>query len=228
MPKTTALKVIKLVKRLSLKSLIFNFKYLPFRNAIKLPFIVSSNVVFLKLSGNIKILSPIKTGMIQIGYDYGEGALFDKKNNRSVWQVEGNITFKGAARIGYGSKIYVSKNGFLELGDNFVITSLSTIMCRKHIVFGNNCLISWECIFMDSDFHKIKDKDQNTINPDKPIIIGNKVWFGCRNSILKGAKVASNSIIGSNSTVSKDISDKPGVYIGNPITLSKEGVTWEY
>lgn len=228
MHQSSILKVIKLVQRLTLKSIVFNFKYLPFKDAIKLPFIVSNKVVFLKLSGNIKILGPIKTGMIQIGHDYGEGALFDKKNNRSVWQVEGTIIFKGTARIGYGSKIYVSKNGVLELGDNFVITSLTTIMAQKRITFGDNCLVSWECLFMDTDFHKIKDENQNVINPNKSITIGNNVWFGCRNSILKGTKIASNSVIGANSVVSKDISNTPGVYVGNPITLTKEKVTWEY
>jgi acetyltransferase-like isoleucine patch superfamily enzyme len=59
------------------------------------------------------------------------------------------------------------------------------------------------------------------------VIIGQKVWIGCRNLIIKGAKIADNSIIGANSMVSKDISKKFGIFVENPIYHYKEDVTWE-
>jgi len=81
---------------------------------------------------------------------------------------------------------------------------------------------------MDSDFHKIVDNEEEIINPDKVIIIGEKVWIGCCSIILKGARIANESVIAANTLVSKNISQKPGVYAGNPAELKRENISWTY
>lgn len=217
-------KYLNFLQKINIKSVYFNLKYLPLKDAIKLPILISSNVYLLKTEGRIKIECPIQTGIIQLGY--GEVGIFDMKRSRSIWQVSGKVVFKGRANIGHGSKISVGKDGILELGENFVITAESAIAAHRHIKFGANCLISWDCLIVDTDFHKIL-QDRQIINPPEPVVVGQNVWIGCRNLILKGAKIADNSIIGANSTVSKDISDKSGVFIGNPIKHYRENTTWE-
>jgi len=142
--------------------------------------------------------------------------------------IRGKITFKGTARIGSGSAIHVGKNGIIDFGDNFVVTANTKIISKKYIKFGKDCLISWDCLFMDSDFHKIFDENDNLINPNKSILVGDKVWIGCRTSVLKGSEIANNSVIGSNSVVAKNISKKSGLYVGNPIRLSRENIKWGY
>lgn len=218
-------KTLKFIKRVNLKSIYFNFKYLSFKKAIKLPILISKKVYLRKTGGEIKIDSPIKTGMIQIGY--GNIGIFDKKKSRSIWQVSGRIVFKGKAHFGHGSKISVNKGASIEFGNNFKITAESEIISQKSIHFGNSVLVSWDCLIMDTDFHKIYNFERKIINKPKPIFIGNNVWIGCRNVILKGSKISDGSIIGANSFLSKDISNKSGIFIGNPIKLVKENVTWE-
>ena len=80
---------------------------------------------------------------------------------------------------------------------------------------------------MDTDFHFIYNSSGELINSPQPITIGNKVWIACRNVILKGSKIADGSIIGANSTVTKDISDQSGIFAGNPIKLIKGDITWK-
>jgi len=218
-------KYLKFFKRVNLKSLYFNLKYLPFKDAIKFPFLISKNVFLLESKGVIKIDCPIKTGMIQIGY--GKIGIFDMKRSRSIWQVSGMVIFKGKAYIGHGTKISVNKNALLELGGNFAVTAESEIVTQKHIKIGDDVLISWDCLIMDTDLHKIYNKSGELINSPEPIIIGKKVWIGCRNVILKGSKISDGSIIGANSFLSKDISDQSGIFAGNPIRLIKGDVTWE-
>lgn len=218
-------KHFKFLARVNFKSLIFNLKYLPFKQAIKFPFLISRKVSLLETKGEIVIKNNIQTGMIQIGY--GQVGIFDKKKSRSIWQVSGKVVFKGKTNIGHGSKVSVGKLGLLELGNNFNVTAESSIVAHKHIQFGEDCLISWECLIMDTDFHKIYDKEKNTINSPAPIIIGKKVWISCRSLILKGAKIADNTIIGAGSLVSKDISNQSGIYAGSPVKFLKEDITWE-
>lgn len=218
-------KYIEILKRISLKTLYFNFKYFPFKEAIKFPVLISKNVFLLESKGSIKIDAPLKTGMILIGF--GNIGIFDMKRSRSIWQVAGEVVFKGKANIGHGTKISVNKNALIEFGDNFSVTAETEIVAEKKIRFGRDVLISWDCLIMDTDFHKIYDQDDKLINSPKPIEIGNKVWIGCRNVILKGSKIADNSIIGANSFLSKDISDKSGIFLGNPIRFVKGNVRWE-
>lgn len=203
----------------------FNFKYLPFKDAIKFPFFVSRNVFLLETNGTIKIDAPIKTGMIQIGYGYI--GIFDMKRSRSIWQVSGEVTFKGKAHLGHGTKISVNEDAHLEFGNNFRVTAESEIITQKNIQFGDNVLVSWNCLIMDTDFHKIYDQTGALINPPEPIIVGHKVWIGCRNVILKGSKISDGSIIGANSFLSKDISDKSGLFAGNPVRFIKGDISWE-
>lgn len=207
------------------KSIYFCFKYLPFKMAVKLPILLSKNVYLFSVKGKVKIEADIiKTGMVKIGF--GEVGIFDKKYSRTIWQNNGLVIFKGKARIGYGSKLSIGKGGILTFGKNFCITAESQIVCKKNICFGKDVLISWQCLFMDTDFHKVY-KSSVLKNNDKSINIGNHVWIGCRNTILKGVEIADNCIIAANSNVIKSIKQENSIIAGNPAKVIESGIKWE-
>ncbi|GHV72139.1 hypothetical protein AGMMS49928_28010 [Spirochaetia bacterium] len=79
---------------------------------------------------------------------------------------------------------------------------------------------------MDTDFHKILDKNNNIINVPQEIIIGNNVWIGCRSLILKGARIKDGSIIGANSTVVNELENENSIYVGNPTKCIRKDITW--
>jgi len=64
------------------------------------------------------------------------------------------------------------------------------------------------------------------INEHAPIKIGNKVWIGCRTTILKGTAIADGCIVGANSFVSKNFNQKNCMIAGNPARIVKENVKW--
>ena len=222
MTKPILRKILRGLSKGNFKTIYFNFRYLPFKQAIKMPIFVSRKVYLLHTGGQIKFDCPIRTGMIQIGYE--NVGIFDKKVSRSIWQVSGTVIFKGSAYIGHGSKISVG--GTLVLGNGFIITAESTILASNKIEFGNDCLLSWDILIMDTDSHKIQDKADNILNPSAPIIIGNKVWIGCRCLILKGATIPNNTVIGANSLVNKHLEKENSVYGGQPVRILKEEITW--
>lgn len=218
-------KYIRFIKKINFKTIYFNFKYLPFKQAIKIPVLVSKKVYFKVISGRIIIDCPIETGLIQIGYGYV--GIFDEKKSRSIWEVSGTVIFKGKCNIGHGSKITVGKNGTLEFGKNFIITAESSIVAFKEVKFGNDCLLSWDILVIDTDFHKLKDENGNIINEPKPIIIGNKVWIGCRCLALKGTYIPNNCVIGADSIVNRVLEKDSCLYVGSPCKLNKENISWE-
>ncbi len=212
-------------QKMNVRTLYFNFKYLPFNQAIKLPILLSSNLCLKKCSGQIYIDAPVKTGMIQIGF--GDVGLFDKKKSRSIWEVSGIVRFKGECHIGHGSKISVGPKGKLIFGKNFLMTAESTIACFHHVEFGDNSLLSWDILIMDTDYHSIIDESGKVVNPDKPVIIGSKVWIGCRCLILKGTVIPNNCVIGANTTVTGTLEIENALYAGNPCKLLKQNITWK-
>lgn len=214
-----------ILRRLNLKTIYFNFKYLPFKQAIRIPILISNNVYLRQVSGSIKFECPIEPFLIQIGY--GNVGIFDDKKSRSIWDVCGEVIFKGRAKIGHGSKICVGSTGTLEIGENFTITAESSIVAFCKIIFGKNCLLSWDILVMDTDFHKIKDELGSIINEPQPITIGNDVWVGCRCLILKGTDIPNGCVIGAGSLVNKLLKNEHSVYVGNPIKCSKENILWE-
>jgi acetyltransferase-like isoleucine patch superfamily enzyme len=162
--------------------------------------------------------------MIHIGIEH---SIVDRKYTRTIFEIKGKIEFQGNARIGCGSIIYVWETGYLTIGKEFRNSSKTTILCVKNIVFGNNCLLSWDILIMDTDFHNIRNDNNQIINNANDIIIGNDVWICCRSLILKGAMIKDGSVIGANTTVSKKLENMNSIYVGNPPKCIKQNIKWE-
>ncbi|MGQ9644556.1 MAG: acyltransferase, partial [Ignavibacterium sp.] len=188
------------------KTLLFNFHYFNFKTAIKLPVWMTHKVRLKSLKGEVILQTEkIRRGMITIGYQH---VSINDINEYSLWNVEGKVVFKGRAGFGAGAKIAVGKVATLTFGDHFLMTARSEIACFKEIQFGDHCLLSWNILIMDTDAHPVYDEEANIINQDQPIIIGNKVWIGCRSTILKGTVVADGCIIGTGALLNKKFSNK--------------------
>jgi acetyltransferase-like isoleucine patch superfamily enzyme len=133
-------------------------------------------VLFRQLKGKIKIGGPIKMGMIKIGFRY-VGAI-DEKNYRTILEIDGDLEFLGDCRIGSGSKICIMKDGHLCIEKEVHITGGNTIVFNKEVVFGDNCLIAWENLIMDTDFHKIINSNGKIINEERIKRFQLEIMFG--------------------------------------------------
>ncbi|MBB6111117.1 hypothetical protein SAMN05421821_110136 [Mucilaginibacter lappiensis] len=221
------IKAFKFLSRINLKSIIFNFRYFPFKTAIKFPVLISSNVFLHKTKGRVIINAPIRTALVQIGY--GSIGVTDFKRSRAVWEVDGDVVFNGRAFIMHGCKINVFKNAELIFGDDFNMSTECAIVAAKKITIGDHSGISWESLVMDTDFHHIADQATGEVfNHPKEIIIGDNVWVGCKCTILKGAVIPSGSVVAANSMVTKTLSGENSIFGGNPMRVLKTGIKWWY
>jgi acetyltransferase-like isoleucine patch superfamily enzyme len=97
-----------------------------------------------------------------------------------------------------------------------------------NITIGDDCMFSFGIVLSISDAHVIIDKKKgNILNGNKDIIIGNHVWVGMNCTILKGAHVASNSVIGSNAVVTKQFHKENIILGGNPAKIIKRNISWD-
>lgn len=120
-------------------------------------------------------------------------------------------------------------NGGIELGDSNKIlgrTHLAETEGKK-IVLGNGCLFSTNVIFRTGDSHSILDvRTGERINHAASIIIGNRVWFGNNTTILKGARIADETIVATGAIVTKAFTQKNVIIAGAPAKIVKEDVKW--
>jgi acetyltransferase-like isoleucine patch superfamily enzyme len=218
-------KIFQVMLEFNLKTIYFNFKYLPFEQAIYMPIFISRHVRFDTLKGEVNFLGPSKPRQVRIGYK--SVSIFDHKRSRSVLDIKGKVILEGRAEIGHGTKISVGPDGVLILGNKFTVTAESTVVCSTSIQFGSNCLLSWDTLLMDTDFHKIFNEKNEWINRPKPVKFGNDIWVGCRCLILKGATVPNGSIIAANSSIgAKPLDGENKIFGGNPVAELRNNVTW--
>lgn len=220
------IKVIVKTLRSILWSVMFNVKYLPLKQAYKLP-ILLYKPCFLALKGKIIIDSPtIKTGMIRLGWD--SCSLYYPNNRYGIIFENhgGTIIFKGPAIVGSGSAISVGPKGCLEFGDDFIVTANTKFISFNHIVFGPHCRVAWEVIVMDTDLHQTINREtgkKSTINAE--IIIGRNNWIGNKALILKRAVTPDYCVIAAYSMVNKKLDFEPYCLCGgNPIELKRTGL----
>jgi acetyltransferase-like isoleucine patch superfamily enzyme len=206
------------------KTLRFNFHYFPLGTALKLPVFVSHRTFLRELHGKVVLPEKVEMAMVKIGF--GDVGHYDRKRSRSIWQVSGTVNFRGKASIGHGSKLSI--RGDLTLGADFNMTAESTIVCAKEIRFGDDCLLSWDILVMDTDEHPLYDKAQQRINPDKPIVVGNHVWIGCKCVLLKGATIPDDTVVAAGTLLTSAVSGNQQVIGGNPPSVLKRDVRWEH
>ena len=213
-------KIRKLSRVSFFKTIILNFHYFGLHGVIHPKLIVSKNVVILGKKGmvNVKEGSKIFLGFGEIGF-------IDQKRERMVWDVSGIINFSGDAAFCPGCRIVCLKNGIIEFGKDFSCNARTKIICNKHIYFGNDCMISWDCTFIDTDFHRVLDLNNNRMNDDEDIFVQDHVWVCSETLVLKGAEIKQDSIIAARSIVTKCLSKKNSIYVNNDIV--KEGINWD-
>ncbi len=213
---TTLLKLTSLPK-----TIYFNLKVLPFKEALKLPFLVSRYTKLMDLSGKFVLDAPLRRFSVRIGIG-GAGTCL--KDGTSV-EIPGTVIFKGPATIGGKCQICVNKNGVLEVGSNVMITSECHLVASKKISIGDGTMISWGTQIMDTDMHELLT-DGKVSNPDGEVAIGQSCWITSNVTVHKGTVIPKGSVIASGSVIKGVLTEENALYTGLPVKVLKSNVSW--
>jgi acetyltransferase-like isoleucine patch superfamily enzyme len=114
--------------------------------------------------------------------------------NRGTIEVENVAFFTGVrldcwrgARISIGNGTYLNRN--------------TEVIAAEEVRIGQECMIAWDVVIMDTDQHGIG----GAAPAAKPVIIGDRVWIGCRAIILKGVHIGDGAVIGAGAIVTRDV-----------------------
>ena len=150
------------------KNNFFNFHYLPFRQAVKLP-ILLQKPHFIKLKGKVIIQADrVSFGMIQMGTLVNTC----NPNNGITFDIDGTLIFKGSAIFANDSYIMIRDNGTITIGTRF--DGNCKLKCAKSIEIGDDTVIAYDSMVMDSDWHALTDMvTGKLVHKTAPVKIGN-------------------------------------------------------
>lgn len=182
-------------------TLYFNFHYLPFSQAVRLPILLYKPHLR-KCAGTVAIKAGhIRTGMVILGKD----TVSIYPNSGIMWENRGCVVFHGTCYIGNSSSLSIGNSGTVEFGDAFYSSAMLRLVAYYNIKFDEGVHVGWECTIMDTDLHRMVSKDGKKTNKGYGSVhIGKNNWLGMRCIVLKKAKTPDYCTIAAGSTVSGD------------------------
>ncbi len=201
------------------KTLYFNFYYLPFRSALALPFRVAPGVKISDMGSRNSVVLKSNRQHICIGKD-SSFAL----GGKTCWHIapDARLEIDGNATFGRGTQLIVDGN--LKIGENFYCNANCIINCGREMTIGSHALFGWNVTILDGDGHQI-GCNQQFADAYEPVHIGSHVWIASNASVLKGAVIGDDTVVGYGSIVSKPI-EKEHILIGGINKILKENIDW--
>ena len=203
-------------------TVLFNFRNLPFNQAVKLPIWVYK-MDCISQKGCIVIDSEhIFRGMIQLGFP--RAATYP--NTGIIWRNNGKVIFRGRCIIGNDCYVIVGEKGTLTFGNNFIVNCGMKLVSECSITFGNDTLLGWSVTCMDTNFHPLFDVEKKSFKRAfSPIVIGNNNWFGSQCYIMHGVITPDNCTFGACSVVTRSGHfESYCVHGGNPLRVLSRNV----
>jgi len=174
------------------------------------------------INGNAVILDSQNSGKIE-----GKGRVILNAGAIPGLKSECVISLDKNSKIIVDEELLVAPSAKIELFEEAKLEVASakigtgvTIRCKNSVTIGKGVEISNNCYISDSDFYVLKNKKDEQINPDAPVVIGDNVKIGYGAIILRGVRVGDNAIVAPGSVVYEDVPANSFVQ-GNPAKIKK-------
>ncbi len=161
-------------------------------------------------------------GKIELGIRYTG---FAHNNDRTFLNIKGALEVQGNFSFGRGCRIDIDEGASLIIKGDGYINAFSKIILAHHMQIGQGCVISWDCQFLDDDYHTIEYEGKKA--PQSfDIIVGDYVWIGCGAKIYKGTVIPDGCVVASDSVVRGIFIQKNALIAGNPAKVIKDKISW--
>jgi len=135
-----------------------------------------------------------------------DGPVFFGRDLQIQIAKRGKVRFGRFVWVGDGTKIRCHE-GVVEIGTKTVLGQECTISAYRRVRIGEQCVIADRAMFIDFD-HGVVEVERPIRQQGiymREVEVGNNVWIGYGACVLRGVRVGDNSILGTNSVVTKDV-----------------------
>jgi acetyltransferase-like isoleucine patch superfamily enzyme len=113
----------------------------------------------------------------------------------------------------------VGPGAHLEIGARTTLNDGCSIAALQSVRIGERCRLGTYVNIIDNNFHDIYDRDRTP--PSRPVVIEENVWLASRVTVLPGAHIERNAVVGVGSIVSS------GIRIGHDAIVAAGSVVHE-
>jgi acetyltransferase-like isoleucine patch superfamily enzyme len=135
-----------------------------------------------------------------------DGPVFFGKNLELQISKRGRVRFGRFVWIGDGTKIRCHE-GVVDIGAKTVMGQECTISAYRQVRIGEQCVIADRAMFIDFD-HGVVEVERPIRQQGiymRDVEVGSNVWIGYGACVLRGVRAGDNSVVGTNSVVTKDV-----------------------
>src|SRR4051794_13643428 len=135
-----------------------------------------------------------------------DGLLFLGRRLELQIAPRGRVEFGRFVWVGDKTKIRCHE-GLVEIGSKTVMGQECTISAYQRGRIGEQCVIADRAMFIDFD-HGVVEVERAIRRQGiykRDVTVGSNVWIGYGACILRGVSVGDNSIVGTNSVVTRDV-----------------------
>ena len=206
-------------------TLYFNFHYLPWRQACKLP-IVLYKPHLLECKGKVRIEPEngrIHHGMIRLGFR--TASVYP--NNGITWECKGGtIVFRGRCRMNNDTYLSFGPKTTVDFGHDFSSNSGMKMVSYHSITFHYHVCFGWSCLCMDTNFHPLYDMEKKDYLPAfGPIEIGENNWFGADCKVMHSVTTPEHCTWGMGTIITRGCVKKSYCLMGgSPVQVLRENV----
>ena len=135
-----------------------------------------------------------------------DGPVFFGKGLELQIAKRGTIRFGRFVWVGDRTKIRCHE-GEVIVGRKTVLGQECTISAYRRVRIGEQCVIADRAMFIDFDHGVVEVERPIRVQGIymRDVDVGSNVWVGYGACILRGVRVGDNSVIGSNTVITKDI-----------------------
>lgn len=164
---------------------------------------------------------------------------------RAASQRRRCVQIGAGVRFGPGVRCYAVPGARVVIGDRVEIgarTSLAAIAKGAELSVGGDVFIAGDCIIaaadrieigrdsMIAELVSVRDHDHDPQYPPRegrsicaPVTIGERVWIGAKASVLRGASIGSDSVVGAHALVNSEIPPNC-LAVGLPATVRRTNI----
>lgn len=187
-----------------------------------------------KLPDNIILDIQGKGHVIELHSFKGNGKLHIKLrgNNNKIYFGKNNIIESNLKIIGNNYNIKDCEGNCI-IGDNNKFHGNMVIYIPlypdKQVQIGNSNLFAANCEIIGCIEHEVFDiNTQEVLNMERDVTIGNRNWIGRDVLFMNKSGIASDSVVGIKSIVTKKFEQSGILIAGNPAKVRKHAIGWRF